>query len=146
MSESPRRIVERFYEEIWNRQDPLAIDRLCDEDLVFRGSLGEERRGRRGFAEYVSIVTSALDDYRCDILDLVVENDRAFARMRFSGVQRGELLGFAPTHRRVEWAGAALFRVEEGTIRELWVLGDLNGLRAQLSPDFGKSRPERPET
>jgi hypothetical protein len=32
----------------------------------------------------------------------------------------------------VRWLGAALFRLEPSTIRELWVLGDLAGLDALL--------------
>ena len=130
---APREIVERFYDEIWNRQDFTAIRRLCHEGLEFRGSLGDERRGLDGFEEYVRSVTNALGDYRCDIEDLVTEGDKAFARMRFSGVHRGPLLGFPASRRPVAWAGAALFTVQEDKIRSLWVLGDLHGLVRQLS-------------
>jgi predicted ester cyclase len=62
----------------------------------------------------------------------VVEGERAFARMRFSGRHTGPFLGFAPTGAELAWAGAALFDTEDGRIRSLWVLGDLAGLTAQL--------------
>ena len=132
MSETARRIVERFYDEIWNRREEGAIETLCARDLTFRGSVGMEKHGREEFAGYVEMVTSALGEYHCAIDALVVEGNRAFAKMRFSGIHRGEFLGFAPTGRRVEWAGAALFTIEDGKIRDLWVLGDVEGLRAQL--------------
>ena len=45
---------------------------------------------------------------------------------------RGELLGFPPTGDRVGWAGAALFKEHNGRLVELWVLGDLIGLREGL--------------
>jgi hypothetical protein len=32
----------------------------------------------------------------------------------------------------VEWAGAALFTLKSDKIADLWVLGDLQGLREQL--------------
>lgn len=114
-----REIVKRFYEEVWNQQDFSAIARLCDEKLEFRGSLGAERRGHEGFADYLRSVTQALGNYHCEIQDLVAEGDKAFARMLFSGVHRGMFLGFPPTNRRVQWAGAALFRIEAGKIRNL---------------------------
>jgi predicted ester cyclase len=41
-------------------------------------------------------------------------------------------MGFAPTGRRVDWAGAALFSLKSDKIADLWVLGDLQGLREQL--------------
>jgi len=106
------------------------------EDFTFRGSLGAERRGHAGFAAYVEMVRGALADYRCEILDLVAEDGKAFARMRFSGVHRGELLGRAPTGRRVAWLGAALFTLAaDGQIADLWVLGDRQALEAQLEAD-----------
>jgi steroid delta-isomerase-like uncharacterized protein len=128
-----RDVVGAFYADLWNRHDLSLAPRLLREDFTFRGSLGAERTGHAGFAEYVDAVHVALGDYRCEILDLVCEGRRAFARMRFSGVHRGPLLGYAPTGQRVEWSGAALFTADDaGRIADLWVLGDLQGLRAQL--------------
>jgi predicted ester cyclase len=106
---------------------------LLHEEFTFRGSLGAERKGHAGFASYVEMVRGALAGYRCDVLDLVAEGRRAFARMRFSGVHVGEFLGHAPSGKRVEWMGAALFTVgDDGRISDLWVLGDLHALPAQL--------------
>jgi len=128
-----KQLVASFYADIWNRGDLSAIPALLREDFSFRGSLGSERRGHAGFADYVSMVRSALADYRCDILDLVVEDGRAFARMRFSGVHVAPFLGHEPSGRRVEWLGAALFTVAaDGRIADLWVLGDTQSLTAQL--------------
>ena len=128
----PRRLVTRFYDEVWNRPDPSVIPQLFHEDCVFRGSLGTERRGHDGLADYVREVTGALSDYRCEIETLVVEGERAFARMRFSGRHTGPFQGFAPTGAELAWEGAALFDTEDGRIRALWVLGDLAGLTALL--------------
>ena len=62
-----------------------------------------------------------------------MEERRAFARVRFSGVHVGQLLGYAPTGKRVEWMGAALFTAgEDGRLADLWVLGDVLALTAQL--------------
>lgn len=136
---TPRRLVTRFYEEVWNRADTSAIPELFHPDCVFRGSLGAERRGHEGIADYVREVTGALSGYRCEIEALVVEDERAFARMRFSGRHSGAFLGFAPTGREVSWAGAALFECPGGRIRSLWVLGDLAGLHTQLEAQARES-------
>ena len=129
---TPRQAVEAFYDRIWNRLDKTAIPELIHADFTFRGSLGRTMTGHSAFAAYVDGVTGALADYRCTILDLVTEGDRAFARMLFEGIHRGPFLGFAPTGRRVEWAGAALFTLKSDKIADLWVLGDLQGLRERL--------------
>ena len=129
---TPRRAVESFYDRIWNRMDKAAIPELILPDFTFRGSLGPTMTGHAAFAAYVDRVTGALAGYRCTILDLVTESDRAFARMRFEGIHRAPFLGFAPTGRRLAWAGAALFTLKSDKIVDLWVLGDLQGLREQL--------------
>lgn len=127
-----REVVAAFYDRVWNRVDKAAIAELIHPGFTFRGSLGPTMTGHAAFANYVDMVVGALDDYRCTVQDLVTEGDRAFARMHFEGIHRGPFMGFAPTGRRVEWTGAALFSLEGGKIADLWVLGDVNGLREQL--------------
>jgi predicted ester cyclase len=128
-----RDAVGSFYADVWNRGDLAVLPSLLRDDFTFRGSLGAERKGHAEFIAYVQMVRDALSEYRCDILDLVVEHPRAFARMRFSGLHTGVFLGFAATARRIEWMGAALFTAaSDGRIADLWVLGDLLGLRGQL--------------
>ena len=125
--------VQEFYQQIWEQGDKSAIPKLLSADFVFRGSLGTQTRGLDGFAAYVDQVRRALDEYRCDILDLVAEGDQVFARMLFCGIHNGPLLGFPATGRQVSWHGAALFTFEGDRIAQLWVLGDLTVLRGQLA-------------
>jgi len=129
-----RALVEAFYSRIWNAGDLSVLPALLREDFTFRGSLGAERKGHEGFRAYVAMVRGALREYRCEVLDLVVEDRRAFARVRFSGVHEGEFLGFAPSGERVEWLGAAMFTsADDGRIADIWVLGDVPTLLEQLA-------------
>ena len=128
-----RKSVNSFYADIWNRHDGSAMASLLTTAFTFRGSLGRTCQGHAEFAEYVGMVHQSLGNYRCAILDIVVEPPRAFARMRFSGIHQGEFLGFAPTGQRVEWSGAALFTFDNSVIADLWVLGDWMGLQQQLT-------------
>ena len=125
---STPRLVAAFYDRIWNQGDLEASNQILGDDFSFRGSLGPESRGRAAFNDYVRAVRGALSAYRCDILDCVAEGDRAFAKMRFSGVHTGVFRNHLPTGKALEWLGAALFRFRDGVITELWVLGDLAGL------------------
>jgi steroid delta-isomerase-like uncharacterized protein len=130
--EPSTQLVQGFYERIWNAGDLEAARELLAESFAFRGSLGEQMRGREPFCAYVRSVRKALTEYRCDILECVVEGPKAFAKMRFSGIHVGPFRGYAPTGRPVEWLGAALFRCAAGRIAELWVLGDLDALDRTL--------------
>jgi steroid delta-isomerase-like uncharacterized protein len=125
-------LVADFYRRIWNDGDLAAAETLLADDFAFRGSLGIEKRGRDEFLKYVRSVRAALSDYHCEILTCVTESDQAFAQMRFSGRHAGTFLGYPATGKAVHWLGAALFRVNDGVIAQLWVLGDLKGLDAVL--------------
>ncbi len=129
---SAHKLVEAFYSRIWNAGELAAASELLTPTFSFRGSLGAELRGPEDFTDYVREVRSALADYRCDILECVSHDERAFAQMRFSGRHVGTFRGFEPTGRPVHWLGAALFHFEGDAIARLWVLGDLAGLDAVL--------------
>lgn len=124
--------VRKFYEVLWDAHDKSAIPSVLHENFTFRGSLGLEKRGHEGFAEYTDMVHKALGDFRCVIEELVEEGDKVCARMTFTGIHRDELLGYAPTHQRVTWSGAALFTFRGERASDVWVLGDLKGLEDEL--------------
>lgn len=127
-----RELVRLFYEKLWNEIDLGVADEILHADVTFRGSVGIGATGRQEVCDYVRMVTTAFSGYRCDVESLVTEGNRAAARVRFSGLHVGEFLGFPPTGRQVEWIGAAFFIETENNLRDIWVLGDLESLRAQL--------------
>ena len=127
-----RTLVERFYADIWNRQDFAAAEEILASDFRFRGSLGTETVGIPAFLDYVKSVHAALADYRCAIEELVIDDSVAAARMAFTGVHRGPLFDVPASGKSVSWAGAAFFKIARARIVSLWVLGDIDGLKRQL--------------
>ncbi len=127
-----RNQVIKFYSEIWNKKNFQEIEHILDQDIIFRGSIGETKHGVKGFEEYVSYIHNRLSDYHCEIEELVVDKDKAFAKMMFSGKHSGEFLGFQATYNFVSWSAAALFSFKKGKVANLWVLGDLTNLKLQL--------------
>lgn len=125
-------LVRRFYDEIWNQQQLSSAEDLLADDLSFRGSLGPSLYGRSQFLDYVTSLTRALSNYRCEIKELVTMESRAAARMTFTGIHVGDFLGYSPTHQTVEWNGAAFFTERRGKLSEIWVLGDLFNLTQLL--------------
>jgi predicted ester cyclase len=128
-------LVERFYFEVWNQADEHVAREILHHDFRFCGSLGPERHGPDGFIDYMRSVHAALGNYTCSIDDLIATEDRAAARMTFSGVHRGLFFGAQPTGREVCWAGGAFFTIAGRQIAELWVLGDVDNLKQQLNAD-----------
>jgi predicted ester cyclase len=132
---TPSELVERFYRQVWNTADEAEARKILKPDFRFRASLGPELRGPCGFIAYLRSVHAALDHFTCTIEELIATADRAAARMSFRGTHRGILFGIAATGRDIRWSGAAFFKTGGGMIAELWVLGDIEAVRRQLTPE-----------
>jgi steroid delta-isomerase-like uncharacterized protein len=142
-----RALVERFYNEVWNQADERAAREILHRDFIFRASLGPERRGPDGFIAYLRAVHAALAGFTCTIeelietqemiemQDLIETQERVAARMLFRGTHRAPLFGVEATGREIVWSGAAFFKINDGLIAELWVLGDIDAVKRQLTPD-----------
>lgn len=132
VDDESRCLIERFYNDVWNRADEAAAHAILNPDLEFRGSIGETRRGIGEFIQYMRKIHGVFADYHCRIDDLIAAGDRAAARMMFTGFHRGSLWGEAPTGKPISWAGAAFFTTGGGQIRRIWVLGDTERLKRAL--------------
>jgi steroid delta-isomerase-like uncharacterized protein len=128
-------LIERYYHELWNRWDLGIVEDIVARDVRFHGSLGVAVEGVEGFRRYVQLVRDAFPDFHNTIEDLVAENDRVAARLRYTGTHAGPLFGIAPTGTRIEYAGLALFHIKDDRVASGFVLGDLNGLMRQLGLD-----------
>lgn len=126
-------LIERFYAELWNNWDDPAVDRTLSPRFVFRGSLGQETSGRDGWRRYRDLVRAGSADFHNEVAELVCDGARAAARLHYTGTHTGALLGLTATGRRFEYAGAAFFTADGQWLTSAWVLGDLDGLRRQLS-------------
>jgi steroid delta-isomerase-like uncharacterized protein len=137
-------LVRRFYEQLWNRWDDSAVDEVLADDFEFRGSLGDVTRGRDQWRAYRDALRAAMPDFHNEIVELVVSDGRAAARLVYTGHLEGVLLGRRGHGESIRYEGAAFFRSEAGRLAEAWVLGDLDALRRQLAVD-DTSEPEEHE-
>ena len=130
--EKNKHLIRRYYEEMWNPWNFAACEELLSPEIVFYGSLGVATKGIPAFREYMKTVRDAFPDFHNTIEELVSEDDKIVARLTFRGTHRGEIFGVAPTGRKISYAGAAFFKIENGKVAEGWVLGDRQSLLQQL--------------
>lgn len=131
-----RELVKKFIADIWNRGEIDLIPQVCSPSLRFNGNAGFDRVGHDGLARMVATIREALSDYHCEIHSMVVEHNKAFCRLRFTGRHTGSLLGYKPTHKVVAWMGATEFTCQNGKILKVWELGDVKSLEEQIDPQY----------
>ncbi|OEU14840.1 hypothetical protein FRACYDRAFT_241397 [Fragilariopsis cylindrus CCMP1102] len=134
MNETTRDLVKTFIGKIWNHGEIEYIPVVCSPSLRFNGRDGLERIGHAGFSKMVSTVRQSVAEYHCAIHSMVVEHNKCFCRLKFTGRHVGELLGYQPTQKIVHWMGASEFTIctKRNQIVKVWELGDIHTLEEQL--------------
>ena len=125
-------ISRRTFEEIWNQGKLEAIEELYDADQVSHGLGMEVPPGTAGIKQFISIYRTAYPDTHFTVEDQVAEGDKVATRWTATGTHRGELMGIAPTGKRVTVTGIAITRVTNGKIVETWNNFDALGQLQQL--------------
>jgi steroid delta-isomerase-like uncharacterized protein len=122
MSEENKVVVRRFFEEVINAGNLDWADEFVTADYVEHQHLpgAEGRHGIEVAKAFLSMMRGAFPDYRFAVEDLIAEGDRVAARVTVSGTHRGELMGLAPTGRRITASGIEVFRFADGKMAEHW--------------------------
>lgn len=136
-AETNRQLVETFYNVMWNTWSEETMRAILTDDIDFRGSIGLQVTGHDGFLGYMQTIRDAFPDFHNHIEEIIATDDRAVARLTYSGTHRGVLFDRPATGRRIEYAGVAMFTMDGERISKVWVLGDLWGLMQQLDGEDG---------
>lgn len=133
MSEQSRAIVRRFFEEVFSQGRLDVIDELFNDDYQDHDPVNEQDTyGPDGVREEMAQYRAGVSDLRFTIEDQLAEGDRVVTRWVSNGTHDGELLGVAPTGRRIEVHGITIHRVADGRIQEGWWNWDVLGLTRQI--------------
>lgn len=127
---SNEELVRRHFRTI-NERDREGFTGLHAEDIVVHS--GEtDVHGLEEVLEYSWAQIDAFPDLTESVEAAVAEGDLVAVRVRVTGTHEGELFGIEPTGEAIDVASMALFRIEDGTIVEMWNHPDRFGILDQL--------------
>ena len=135
MSTENKALVQRWFEEVWNKGRAEAIDEMFAADGIANGLAdenGEPLRGPDNFKTFFYKFRDAFPDIQVVVEDTVAEGDKVAARCAVRATHQGAGLGFAPTQKPVEITGIAIVRVKDGQIVEAWNNFDFMRLYQQI--------------
>ena len=124
-------LMRRFIDEVWNKGNLDVADEIFHPEASSPSAPGLPPGGE-GVKFIARMFRSAFPDYWMEITHLVAEDDRVAARFRQGGTHTGELMGIAPTGRKVEWTEIGILRIADGKVVESWYDVDMLGLMGQL--------------
>ena len=135
MSQENKALMERWFEEVWNKGRAEAIREMVTEDLVVHGlsdAKGEAIRGVKEFDRFHSQFVNAFPNIQVEVEDLIAEGDKVAARCTVRAKHTGDALGVAPTNTDVDFTGIAIVRISGGKIVEAWNNFDFMKMNRQL--------------
>jgi steroid delta-isomerase-like uncharacterized protein len=124
MSAENKAVLRRYAEEIWNKGNSAAIDRLIATNFMGHFPGFPETTGREGFKQLFTMIRTAFPDGRFTIEDMVAEGDKVVVRWTFRGTHKGDYGGIAPTGKKVTWTAISINRITDGKIEEMWGVAD----------------------
>jgi steroid delta-isomerase-like uncharacterized protein len=118
-------------DEVWGKGNFQAVEEYFASDFVDHtpGLSGPDREGQKRAAQQM---WEAFPDLHTDTADMMVEGDRVMLHYHAVGTHKGEIMGVAPTNKKVCMGGMSVYRIENGKIKEHWGYFDTMNLMEQL--------------
>jgi len=124
--------MHRVFEEVLSKGNLAIIPELISPNYIFRSPLGIDVKGPEGFKQNVAMYRTAFPDFQAKIVDVIGEGDRVAVRFTMTGTFKGEMLGIAPTGKRLDTKGAVFVRFAGGKEVEAFSFTDMLTWNQQL--------------
>ena len=137
-----RNAARRLFEDVLSHGLTEILDEICTPGFRLHEAEagGGEVEGIDGLRRVVNGYRAAIPDLEFIIQDQFGDGDRIATRWLARGTHRGQLMGVAPTGRRVQAGGITISRLEGDRLAENWVFWDIPGLMRQLKDQTSPSR------
>jgi steroid delta-isomerase-like uncharacterized protein len=142
MPTSPKELVERVVEEIYNHGNLDLIDELYSPDIVREVLPMAPIVGREALRQYVQEIRKAYPDFHIEVEQILVDGDRTATSFVVTGTHEGQSpsVPVPPTGKKIRLRGTVIGLTENGQgVREV-VYQDTLGLMQQLGVIPGPPR------
>jgi steroid delta-isomerase-like uncharacterized protein len=124
--------LERYVAEVWEKDNPDAVEEFAAETFQRHISPGAEPLDREAQIERLKGFRAAFPDITIEVEDVVIGDDLIAFRSTMRGTHRGEFLGIPATGRRVTVGLVDMVRIADGEFVEQWGGPDMLDLARQL--------------
>jgi predicted ester cyclase len=123
-SEESKVIVQRLYDNLFNRVHLALADELIAADCVYHAAPPGTPGGPDGIRRLITLWRASVADHRHIIEDLIAEDDKVAVRLTLSGTRTGRSGNSPLAGRRVIQAQVHILRLAGGQIAEYWAVPD----------------------
>jgi steroid delta-isomerase-like uncharacterized protein len=128
-------IVRQFFEAI-DAQNYARMKELLAPDYVLHYSGPQGDFNAEALMQLVRVYYTAFPDGIHKFEDILAEGDKVVARALWEGTQKAEFEGLPASGTKVKFYQIGISRVEDGKIRETWIVEDNLGMMVQLGMEL----------
>ena len=132
MADAPDVLAKRWFDEVWNRGDESAIDRMMHAQAIVHGLGAAPITGPDQFKPFFRQFHRAFADMRIDVVRTVVQGEMCAVHCRVRARHAGPDLGGPPTGSPVDFSGITMLRARDGLIVEGWNCFDFLTMYQQI--------------
>jgi predicted ester cyclase len=137
LMERNKAVVRAYLGEIAQHGNIVARERYFTPTTTFNGDADLGRQFVR-----IAEIRRAFPDLEMTIEQQIAEGPWVATRVTYRGTHTGEFGGIPATGRRIEYAGTAMDRLENGKVVEMWHTVNMHLLMRQIAGDG--SLPSKP--
>lgn len=126
------RVVQRFYDELWNKGNLDIADELFSPDFKGHAPGDTGANGPEGVKQFVATWRAAFPDLTITIDDQYEEGEAVGTRFTCRGTQTGSLYGIPPSGNAITMYGMAITHIVDGKVTSDWGEFDVLGLLMQM--------------
>lgn len=120
-----KKIIERYYNEVWNQGDLDVLDEILDPRYINHNpGLPNPTPGPDGLKPIVSAMRSGLPDLVFEIDDMLITPEKVAIRCTMYGTHLGDLFGQPSTGKKVKINQMQIEKIKNGKIIEHWRVSD----------------------
>ncbi|WP_342647450.1 ester cyclase [Mucilaginibacter sp. CSA2-8R] len=132
-TEKNKAVVRRFNEEVIEEGNIDSFNTLMDEHFINHSAPTGADNGPAGMINtFNNILRPAMPDLKVTIYQQVAEGDLVTTRKTISGTQTGELMGIAPSGKKISIDVIDIVRIKNGKYVEHWGINTLPVILAEL--------------
>ena len=123
MSEENKKLLRRWFDEVWNKGRADAIEEMFAENGIAHGLSDDPSKPIKGPSDYrpfYAVFRQAFPNLVIVIEDMIAEGDKVAARCSVRGKHEGDFMGRAATQSPVQFTGITIVRIENGKSVEAW--------------------------
>lgn len=123
--------LRRFFTEALATGNMAVIDEFVSADYR-NHDMPAPAPGGEGLKQVIHMFRAGFSDITAEVIDVVVQGDKAATRGVFKGTHTGTFNGIPATGKRVEVPWMDFWRVSNGKFVENWVRFDMLAMLTQL--------------